>query len=118
MDKLSDKIFVNKERRSNSESDKSSDPFETDDSMREQSKASCDGEQGVKREDKANEEYLAVIHVDGPLGALVAQAQATRKRVYKDLQGIAKKAHASKHKTKKAKSNTELMIFKKIEEEF
>ena len=53
----------------------------TDESMKESSKSSEEGEEDAKRVDRANEEYLAVIHVDGPLGALVAQAQAKRKRV-------------------------------------
>ena len=54
----------------------------TDDSMKESlSKTSNDGDEGAKTVDRANEEYLCVIHVDGPLGALVAQAQAKRKRV-------------------------------------
>ena len=79
---MSDSIIIKKARRSNScDSDKSSDGLLTDESMKESSKSSEEGEEDAKRVDRANEEYLAVIHVDGPLGALVAQAQAKRKRV-------------------------------------
>ena len=74
---------MKKDRRSNScNSDTSSGGLVTDDSMKESlSKTSNDGDEGAKTVDRANEEYLCVIHVDGPLGALVAQAQAKRKRV-------------------------------------